>query len=114
MHFSALIFFKIRERVFIFLKNHLQWKKTGDVWLFDCGEGSQVQIQRSPIKPGRVTRVFISHLHGDHVFGLPGLLCTLGNGDITEDKVIDLYGPLGIKKMVTTALELSQSPLPYR
>ncbi len=92
----------------------LRWDTSGDVWLFDCGEGSQIQLQRSFLKPGKISKIFVTHLHGDHVFGLPGLLCTLGNGCVSEDKVVHVFGPLGIKKLVKTSLELSQSQLPFR
>ena len=64
-----------------------------------------------------MTKIFISHLHGDHLYGLPGLLCTLGNGvdpANAEETVLELYGPLGIRKFVTCALSLSRSPLAFR
>ena len=76
-----------------------------------------MSIQLHPrIKPGRISKIFITHLHGDHVFGLPGLLCTLGNGggDPDGEKAVDVYGPLGIRKLIATNLELSRSPLPYK
>ncbi|CAL1615830.1 unnamed protein product [Knipowitschia caucasica] len=90
----------------------------GESWMFDCGEGTQTQLMKSQLRAGRITKVFISHLHGDHVFGLPGLLCTVSLNLPHEPKrlqCVDIYGPLGLRHFlrVTLGLTASQLIFPY-
>ncbi|WP_410768600.1 ribonuclease Z [Fontibacillus sp. BL9] len=81
-------------------------------WLFDCGEGTQHQILRSPLKLSKLECIFITHLHGDHLFGLPGLLSSRAYQG--GDTPLALYGPPGLKKYVNTSLELSESRINYK
>ncbi|KAF7249212.1 hypothetical protein EG68_08319 [Paragonimus skrjabini miyazakii] len=98
----------------------------GDQWLFDCGEGTQIQAQRSPyVHLGRVSHIFISHLHGDHMYGLPGLLCTIDQkgtaGDIVLETTaesnaeasVNIYGPQGLRRFIRLALALSRTHMKY-
>lgn len=80
-------------------------------WLFDCGEGTQHQILRSSLKLSKLEKIFITHLHGDHLFGLPGLLSSRSNQGGTAP--LTLYGPPGLKQYISTVLSLSQSRIEY-
>lgn len=84
------------------------------VWMFDCGEGTQRQILETTIKPRKIEKIFITHLHGDHIFGLPGFLSSRAFQASDEQTDIDIYGPVGIKNYVQTSLKLSGSRLPYQ
>lgn len=66
--------------------------------LIDCGEGTQRQFRKAKINPCKITRLLITHLHGDHVFGIPGLFGTLNLNDY--QKTLEVYGPKGIKKFI--------------
>ena len=86
-------------------------EELNEIWLFDAGEATQHQILHTTIRPRKVTKIFITHLHGDHIFGLPGFLSSRsfqgGNEPLT------IYGPVGIKKFVMTAIQVSESRLSY-
>jgi len=79
-------------------------------WLFDCGECTQLQIQRSKdIKPSKVTKIFVTHSHGDHTFGLPGLLCLMGQDRDRSSPPIEIYGPEGLRQWLRVAIRYSVS-----
>ncbi|MBM7648092.1 ribonuclease Z [Bacillus ectoiniformans] len=83
----------------------------GSVWLFDCGEATQHQILHTSLKPRRIEKIFITHLHGDHIFGLPGLL---GSRSFQGgEEPLTVYGPPGIKQYVETSLRISETRLRY-
>lgn len=81
------------------------------VWLFDCGEATQHQILHTSIKPRKIEKIFITHMHGDHVYGLPGLL---GSRSFQggEDE-LTVYGPKGIKAFIETSLAVTKTHLTY-
>ena len=86
------------------IKNHM--------FLIDCGEGTQVQLRRNKIKFSRIKHIFISHLHGDHYFGLAGLISTFRL--FSRETDLNIYGPKGLKEVITLQMKLSDSWTNYR
>lgn len=86
-------------------------EERGSIWLFDAGEATQHQILHTSIKPRRIEKIFITHLHGDHIYGLPGLLASRSfQGGESE---VTVYGPKGLKEYITVSLSVSQTYLKY-
>ena len=79
----------------------------GHLFLIDCGEGTQVEIRRHKIKFNLIKHVFISHLHGDHYFGLVGLISTFRL--LTRETDLHIYGPKGLKDVITLQMKLADS-----
>ena len=79
-------------------------KRGGEVILFDCGEGTQRQIQRSQLSYMQIKSIFITHYHGDHFLGLPGFIQTLQLND--REEPLHIYGPKGTKRIVETIIRL--------
>jgi len=102
----------------------------GETWLFDCGEAAQHRMAATPLSPPGIKRIFISHLHGDHVFGLPGMLCAMalaygggtskgdalgsassngpkvnGTQEVSEsERPVVVYGPQGLRSFLRASL----------
>ncbi|KAI0722345.1 Metallo-hydrolase/oxidoreductase [Cerioporus squamosus] len=113
-------------------RNHssLALRLDGDVWLFDCGEATQHQIQKSSVKMGRIQKIFITHTHGDHIFGVLPVLAMRLNGaggtvDVEDPRAVsappadvpplEIYGPLGTRAYVRNGLTYTHTLLgmPY-
>ncbi len=80
-------------------------------WMFDCGEATQHQILYAPLKLSKLEFVFITHVHGDHIFGLPGMLSSRSFQG--GDSLLTIFGPTGVRQFVHAALEASQSHVKY-
>ncbi|MGE7692617.1 ribonuclease Z [Lysinibacillus sp. NPDC094177] len=85
--------------------------EVGEMWLFDCGEATQHQILHTSLKPRKVTKIFITHLHGDHIFGLPGFLSSRSFQG--GDELLTIFGPQGLQQWIEQTLALSKTHLTY-
>jgi ribonuclease Z len=83
----------------------------GDGYLLDCGEGTQIQMSKYNIKRGRLDHVFITHLHGDHFFGMMGLLTSFNLN--YREHTLHIHGPEGIEQIVKTHFKYAQTVLRY-
>jgi len=79
--------------------------------LIDCGEGAQINVARYNIPMSKITAIFISHLHGDHLFGLPGLLSSFQHHQ--REKPLTILGPVGLQEYVETIFRVSQQFINY-
>ncbi|QVY65746.1 ribonuclease Z [Polaribacter sp. Q13] len=81
-------------------------------FLIDCGEGTQRQMRKYKVGFSKINHIFITHLHGDHFYGLVGLLATFGI--LNREKELHIYGPKGIKEVTLLQLKISQSHAKYK
>ena len=89
----------------------LRLPQRSELWLFDCGEGTQHQFLRSSLRVSQLRRIFITHMHGDHVFGLPGLLASLGLAGTCPG--VDLYGPDPLRTYLEGVLHSSSTRISF-
>lgn len=81
------------------------------LFLIDCGEGTQMQMARYKIRRSKINHIFISHLHGDHYFGLIGLLTSMGL--LGRDNPLHLYAPAPLEAIIQLQLEAASTTLPF-
>jgi len=83
----------------------------GNLYLIDCGEGTQIRLRENKVKRSRINQIFISHLHGDHVYGLIGLLSSYGlNG---RKEPLHIYCPPHLDEMINIQIKYTGHPLPF-
>ena len=83
----------------------------GTNYLVDCGEGTQIQMIKYKIRRGKISHIFISHLHGDHYFGLVGLINTFGL--LSHKQELHVYGPHPLQQIIEMQLKVAETTIPY-
>ena len=83
----------------------------GTNYLVDCGEGTQIQMIKYKVRRGKISHIFISHLHGDHYYGLVGLLNTFGL--LSHKQELHVYGPAPLQQIIEIQLKVAETVLPY-
>ncbi|MEK3995132.1 ribonuclease Z [Psychrobacillus sp. FSL K6-2365] len=86
-------------------------EERGSFWMFDCGEATQHQILHTTLKPRKLEKLFITHLHGDHIYGLPGLLGS--RSFLGGLEPLTIYGPTGLKNWIEVTLSISRTHVKY-
>ena len=89
----------------------LRLPQRAELWLFDCGEGTQHQFMRSDLRVSQLRRIFVTHMHGDHIYGLPGLLASLGMSG--QCSGLSLYGPDPLRNYLEGVLHSSSARIGY-
>ncbi len=89
----------------------LRLPQRSELWLFDCGEGTQHQFLRSDLRTSQLKKIFITHMHGDHIYGLPGLLASLGLAG--NSLGLELYGPKYLRNYIDGVLRSSSTRISY-
>jgi len=86
--------------------------REGDVFLFDCGEGTQLQLMRSSVKRSRIHSIFIGHLHGDHLYGIAGLISTLHLD--AREAPLNVFGPEGLRAFLNASFRTSDLQFTFK
>ncbi|HLF47161.1 MAG TPA: ribonuclease Z [Chitinophagaceae bacterium] len=81
-------------------------------FLVDCGEGTQIQMMRYKIRRGKISHIFISHLHGDHYFGLVGLINSFGL--LNHQQELHVYGPSPLQEIIELQMKVANTTLPFQ
>ena len=84
----------------------------GNLFLVDCGEGTQIQMMKYKIRRSKISHIFISHLHGDHYFGLVGLINSFGLLNHLQD--LHIYAPSPLQEIIEWQLKVASTTLPYK
>jgi ribonuclease Z len=84
----------------------------GNNYLVDCGEGTQIQMIKYKIRRGKISHIFISHLHGDHYFGLVGLITSFGLLNHQQD--LHVYAPSPLREIIELQLKVAKTILPFQ